>query len=175
MKRSSIQIPFTLSSKSTPSPSLVELAYVPPRNPVYKQLSPPDLRDKLNERAVVFLMNSKELKQRAKMEFETRGLGAFLVRFANLEELCSVQRSLRLQYVDAVSLTRLNYPEALKLVQAYDPLDSFVLMIGVNTSPNDTTYASCIVDSNTEDRIRDRVMREVDAGNLTLAEVGLEM
>lgn len=174
MQKSRINIPFTLSTNAVPSVSLVDLKFVPLKNKSM-HLTHPEMRDKLNERAVVFLMNSKELTQRAKMEYEAKGLGAFLVRFANIEELCTNQHSLRIQYIEAVALTRLNYSYALELVRTYDPANSFVLMIGVNTSYEDTTYASCIVDSVTEDNIRDRVMEEVAAGHMSLADMELDV
>ena len=173
MNKAAIRIPFSLSTNSLPVQPLTDLAYVPLRNPK-AALDTQALRDKLNERAVVFLMNSKELAARARQEYETRGLGAFFVRFVNTDELCGKQHSMRVQYVEAVALTKLNYSYGLQLVQTYNPVDSFVLMIGVNTSVQDTTYASCIVDRNTEDHIRDRVMQEVEAGHLTLADLQMD-
>lgn len=174
MLKSSIKIPFTLTTNPLPCDSLANLKFVPLKNKALT-LTHEDMREKLNERAVVFLMNSKELCERARQEYDSKGLGAFIVRFVNIEELCANQHTLRIQYIDAVALTRLNYPYALELVQTYDPVTSFVLMIGVNTSFEDTTYASCIVDSVTEDQIRERVMQEVAAGNMTLAEMDLDL
>lgn len=175
MNKSAIRIPFTLSTNPVPSTSLADLQYVPLRDPGAKPLTPAELRDKLNERAVVFLMNSKELGQRAAQEFQSRGLGAFLVRFVNTDELCGKQHTLRVQYVDAMAMLKLNYPYALDLVQSYNPATSFVLMVGVNTSVQDTTYASCIVEHDAEDVLRERVMQEVAAGNMSLHDLQMEM
>jgi hypothetical protein len=174
MDKSRIHIPCTLTTRAAPSVSLVHLEYVPPRDKTF-HLDTEAMREKLNERAIVFLMNSKELTERAALEYDAKGLGAFLVRFANAEELCTDPHSVRIQYVEASALTRLNYAYALELVRTYDPRNSFVLMIGVNTGYEDTTYASCIVDSNTEDVIRERVMEEVAAGHMKLAEMELDV
>ncbi len=114
----------------------------------------------MSERSTQFLLNSRRMFSRAFAEYKRLGLGAFYIQYPSLDMLRS-NASVDIMYSDLCRLMLLNYPHACNLVRTYNPLNSFVVVVGVQIKTPSNVFSSCIIAADAEVRISDNVRRSL--------------
>jgi hypothetical protein len=114
----------------------------------------------MSEKSTQFLLNSRQMFARAFAEYKRLGLGAFYIQYPSLDHL-RANGTVDVMYSDLCRLMMLNYPHACNLVRTYNPLNSFVLVVGVQIKHPSNVFSSCVVTSDAELRVNENVRRSL--------------
>jgi hypothetical protein len=97
--------------------------------PLPKRPTPEDRA--VHDRTTAILLASDQLFNTAYPRYIHEGRGACVVFFHSLEEVRDKTHQFVIQYVDLVTLLRLNYPNVCELTKVYNVSACFVLLVGV--------------------------------------------
>jgi hypothetical protein len=129
--------------------------------PLEVVLQQQDITKLMSERSSQFLLNSRSTFARAFAEYKRIGLGAFYLHYPSLEMLRS-SAPVDVMYSDLCRLMMLNYPQACNLVRTYNPLNSFVVVVGVQIKTPSNVFSSCIITADAELRVNENVRRSLE-------------
>jgi hypothetical protein len=115
-------------------------------------ISSTELHEMVQATMAVVLLQSRELSDRAKEYYKSQGIGAFLVMFPSIEALDN-HPPLSATYLTLSDLSKLRYTYGCELVEAYDPAQSFVFIVGVQTVRHGTLFGGCVATEDLGDKL----------------------
>ena len=102
------------------------------------------------------LMGGKEMFARAREMYKSNGIGAFVVIFASVPHMTeAIQTSqFDVHYFSLEQVVGMNYKHGEEMVCKYDPVQEFVLLVGVQLAPTVFSYTGCVAPKNIDEVLR---------------------
>lgn len=97
----------------------------------------------VHARTTSLLMASEALFTTARQRYIAEGRGACVILFRSLQDVLAQEHQFVIQYVDLVTLLKLDYPNVCELAKVYNVNTCFVLLVGLVVE-NARTFA-CVI------------------------------